>query len=234
MLSSFPIPMVFADGLDSLRWAALGVSAITFFTYFFISERENFPLRAEIKTASVGGFIVWLALSLPAAYAANAGVTVALMAALVLSAAGDWFLAQRTDKQFLMGLGSFLAGHFGFIIAMALLTDFSAIAPWQFGVAGALWAFALVNIAVFWNRYGSMRVPVILYAHIITLMGAAAVFANLGSGWVLVGAALFILSDATIGLERFGKPYPGSRVFVWSTYIAAEYILLFGILSAVL
>ncbi|MGD0341839.1 MAG: lysoplasmalogenase, partial [Bacteroidales bacterium] len=61
------------------------------------------------------------------------------------------------------------------------------------------------------NRYGNVRKP----SYIL----------------VLCGAILFVLSDSLIALNKFGFPFIFSSIAVMSTYIAAQYLIVAGILK---
>ena len=63
---------------------------------------------------------------------------------------------------------------------------------------------------------GLLAVPVAAYITVISLMVASAV----GTGiWIAVlGAALFYVSDGVIGLTRFVRDFPQSRLVVMTTY----------------
>jgi uncharacterized membrane protein YhhN len=48
---------------------------------------------------------------------------------------------------------------------------------------------------------------------------------------VLAGAVLFVISDSLIALNKFGFPFVFSGVAVMTTYIAAQYLIVTGVLK---
>ena len=83
---------------------------------------------------------------------------------------------------------------------------------------------------------GSMKLPVIVYAIVIHGMLAAALNrrlkVNRQSYWlVFSGAALFILSDSMIALNRFSFSFNMARIFIMSTYVLAQYLIAVGCLK---
>jgi uncharacterized membrane protein YhhN len=49
-------------------------------------------------------------------------------------------------------------------------------------------------------------------------------------GFVLIGAILFIISDSLIAINKFAFSIPLSDLWVMSTYIAAQYLIVQGVL----
>lgn len=82
---------------------------------------------------------------------------------------------------------------------------------------------------------GMMKIPVLLYATIIMTMLCGAVNrykkVNKVSYWlVLAGAILFVFSDSGIAFSKFIHPFGGSSLFIMSTYVAAQYLIVIGYL----
>ena len=79
-----------------------------------------------------------------------------------------------------------------------------------------------------------MQIPVFVYTATILLM---AIFALNRKDRVLeasfcpifVGALLFILSDSLLAFDKFLVPIPYAGVFVMSTYMAAQYLIVEGV-----
>ena len=95
-----------------------------------------------------------------------------------------------------------------------------------------------VIYGVLWPGLGAFRLPVAGYALAIFGMGAAALDLPMteGNQLVLAGAALFILSDTVLSIEKFrmaaASPWGvhASR-FVWVTYWLAQALLCWGLLN---
>lgn len=152
--------------------------------------------------------------------------------ALIFSWGGDVFL--MLDDMFVAGLASFLVAHIFYIIAYQKTGAAKGkIRPFE------LTAFALYGIALIWILYpglGGMLVPVIAYALVLLTMG---IWAHKRRGatsiasfkYVSAGVILFVLSDSLIAVNKFAFDVPGERLLVMSTYIAAQFLIVQGMLK---
>ena len=143
------------------------------------------------------------------------------VAALVLSLAGDVFLMLPRDL-FVFGLGSFLLGHVAYIVGMHVE-----------GVAGVRFMVGIVIVAAVVSVLGTrilrgvragsdpdLAGPVVAYMAVISAMVASAI--GVGDPVLVVGAALFYVSDALIAWNRFVAETPHSRVAIMVTYHLAQ------------
>ncbi len=149
----------------------------------------------------------------------------ALLAGFVFCVGGDLLLMFRSDRAFLLGLGSFLLGHVGFAVAFAL----RGIDPvWTAGAAGVLVVVALfVGRWLLPNVRGAMKGPVLAYMTVITAMVALSVgtVAHAGNALVFVGAFAFYLSDLCVARERFVRPGFANRAVGLPLYFGAQLVL---------
>jgi len=91
----------------------------------------------------------------------------------------------------------------------------------------ATWAALIVLL---WPGLGALRIPVALYALLLT--GTAATSAGFGLRTGL-GGLLFFVSDGLISLRLADLPQPPlADLWIMSTYIAAQYLLASGVLRA--
>jgi uncharacterized membrane protein YhhN len=164
----------------------------------------------------------------------------AVLVAQLFSWFGDILLINSgVPAFFLSGLVVFLIGHLAYIVAFRIeiggkprvspiLND-----PWMalpfiaFGV-GIMWWM--------WDGLEDMRWPVVAYTTIIiTMLGFAFSRWKLvppASFWpVFIGAALFVLSDSMIAVNKFISPFEGSRVAIMGTYIAAQFLIAWGMVK---
>lgn len=160
------------------------------------------------------------------------GAPALLVAALGVSAAGDWALSRPGERAFLVGMVSFALAHLAYI---ALMLGAGAGGP------GALWPLAGAVLALgasteVWlaPHTGALRWPVRVYVVIIVGMGLAALGLPEGYALATAGALLFMLSDLILSVETFrmGAGHPARRwagKLVWITYIAAQTGLLLGL-----
>ena len=151
-----------------------------------------------------------------------------LILGLALSLAGDVFLLGDSSATFVSGLAAFLAGHIAYVAMFIHLGVTPALSMAGVVLAGtALGTLGRRILRGVSDSEPSMRLPVIAYMAVISLMLVAAI----GNGrWLGVfGALLFYASDAAIAWTRFVHDHPKGRLFVIVTYHVAQA----GIVAAV-
>ncbi|NJR13755.1 MAG: hypothetical protein HC779_05620 [Phyllobacteriaceae bacterium] len=131
---------------------------------------------------------------------------------------GDAALAQDDDTAFLLGLGAFLLAHIAYAVLFFGLGGPVQATDWPGFTAVGLFALGVGTLMV--RRAGPLALPVAAYVLAIAAMGMGAVMFG---GWVLAGAALFMASDALLGLDRFVLPpasplKPVLQAAVWVLY----------------
>ncbi len=164
-----------------------------------------------------------------------------LVIAILFCWAGDVLLmfTENNELFFLLGLAAFLIGHIFYMLTFNKMADKNSIGkPLQplFYLIPLL--FALSLLIVLFPNLGEMKVPVIVYATVISLMCVAAM-----RRWqrtdtpsfitVLTGAVLFIFSDALIAINKFHTPFNSASLLIMITYIVAQYLIITGLLKHV-
>lgn len=139
---------------------------------------------------------------------------------------GDLLLVSRRNRAlFLGGLTAFLVGHVFYSVAFLAR---GVTAPLVVLAAAVMLVFA---VSVFrWllpHLVGAMRLPVAVYVATISLMMvlAAATSGAPGGGLILVGAALFVISDLLVARNRFVSPGLLNRVAGLPLYFSAQLLL---------
>jgi uncharacterized membrane protein YhhN len=220
--------MPFAGGIDSLSNGTLIFSAGAALFYLFQQSRPPSWRRTLSKTAAI---------ALLALLAYLEGGPLLLILGIALSAAGDAFLAQEREKPFLLGLGSFLAAHIAYVILFvqegAGLAQLTA-EPWRLaliglGAIGAVILLKRLIVAV----EAQIRAPVTAYAIAILAMLIAA--ATVPLPLVVLGAALFVASDAILASDKFLlSPASPHRIWtgpaVWVLYYLAQLLIALAFL----
>ena len=152
--------------------------------------------------------------------------------ALIFSWLGDVLLL--SNDLFLAGLAAFLVAHVLYIVAYhktgAASGELKPLDAIKLAVLGA------VLIAILFPKLGGMMIPVLAYAMVLLAM---ALWAHKRRGatsarsFMLVssGAILFVISDGVIAVNKFAFEVPGERILVMSTYIAAQYLIIRGLLE---
>src|SRR5690606_3329054 len=138
--------MPFPGGLEAHPNGTLLFSAALALFYLLMQRRSPSWQRTFAKAGSI---VLLAVLSL------IVGGPVLLAVALILSAAGDAFLAQNGEKNFLAGLASFLAAHLVYIaLFMVAGTGVGVLVAqrWRLGLrvaatlVGAAWLLRLLQV----------------------------------------------------------------------------------------
>lgn len=156
-----------------------------------------------------------------------------LVPALLLSAAGDCFLAMPWWKPaFVCGLGSFLIAHLCFIATMwPLRGNRQNTAKIRLLLIGILVVGFLGMLTRFWPSMAAqgMTVPVVVYMSVLAAMVITALMARLPTVWTAVGALLFAVSDGMIGVGQFMLESQALELPIWWAYAAAMVFITAGL-----
>ncbi|MBW2599304.1 MAG: lysoplasmalogenase [Deltaproteobacteria bacterium] len=156
-----------------------------------------------------------------------------LLAGLIFCLLGDIFLALPQKGMFLAGLVVFLTGHVLYAFGFLRVTEIG-----QWAGMGSLVIIAVGALVYFRLRtyLGRMKIPVIFYMIVISVMlaGAWAVFGDqnlVGSGRIMIfaGAFLFYLSDLFVARNRFVKKEFSNRLAGLPLYYAGQFLLAFSV-----
>jgi uncharacterized membrane protein YhhN len=150
----------------------------------------------------------------------------AVVAGLALSLVGDVLLMLPADL-FAAGLGAFLIAHLCYLYAFLDQSRFLSRPV-------ALIGYALVAAALLSGVYSgipsALRLPVIAYVVVITLMATQAAIWMLQSPSpsaqrAAIGAAWFMVSDATLAIDRFRMDVPYRDLVILGTYYIAQWCI---------
>ncbi|SDL78723.1 Uncharacterized membrane protein YhhN [Pedobacter sp. ok626] len=160
-----------------------------------------------------------------------------LFTGLIFALMGDVLLmyTAKDESYFMFGLAAFLVGHIFYISAFYL--DFKS-AP-ELDKKGARIAILLCAIAAisyyFYLRphLGIMKLPVMIYVFVISMMMMMASFRNLrvnSSSFklILFGALIFLLSDSILAYNKFVQLIGHADIWIMSTYMIAQYLITIG------
>ncbi|MFD0268451.1 lysoplasmalogenase [Streptomyces sp. NPDC127106] len=147
-----------------------------------------------------------------------------LLAALAFGWGGDLALLFDAEPAFLVGMGSFAAGHVCYLVLFGRGRTHPALAA---GYAAAL----LGTVGLLWGDLPvDLRIPVACYSLLLTAMACRAGVFGLRAG---IGGALFLLSDSLIASGVAAWPQlPRPDFWIMATYAAAQYLLTTGALAA--
>ncbi len=163
-----------------------------------------------------------------------------LLVALAFSWLGDILLmfVNRNGNFFIFGLVAFLLSHVTYIklFIQQPKTDISNNPSLiRFG-AGLIILYICIMLKVLLPHLGAMRLPVTVYALVISTM---LFFAFKGrTHWkkpagndILFGALFFVMSDSILAFNKFYAPIPYNSFLIMSTYCIAQGLILMGILK---
>ncbi|MFB7246453.1 lysoplasmalogenase [Streptomyces populi] len=166
-----------------------------------------------------------LLMPLLAAHAGVRGAPRLLLAALLLGWCGDLALLSDADPAFLAGMASFAAGHVCYLV----LFRRTARARDARLVLAYATALAVLVVLLWPGLPAGLRVPVAGYSLLLTAMAYGAT--RLGPVAAL-GGILFMLSDTLIATGVADWPQlPKAAFWIMLTYIAAQFLLVRGVLG---
>lgn len=156
---------------------------------------------------------------------------------LIFALTGDILLiyAKQNEAYFMYGLLAFLLCHLFYISAFYL--DFkSAQELDKKGARIAILLCAILAIGYYFflrPHLGIMKLPVMIYILVISMMMMMASFRNLRVNTIsfkliLFGAIFFMLSDAILAYNKFVMPIDHTGLWIMATYMIAQYLITIG------
>ena len=162
-----------------------------------------------------------------------------LLFALVFSWIGDVVLmfAQKGELYFIFGLVSFLIAHILFIVLFIKQNTIKTPNKVLFSIGTlAVAGYLATMLYVLFPTLGGLKIPVSIYASVISLMFIMALRGALV--WqkplnliIFYGAICFVVSDSLLAMNKFYTTLPNASLLIMSTYIVAQYLITFGILK---
>lgn len=202
----------------------VSAAAGTLYGVWFVARPPG-VLRTLVKVTAIGSLAVMAYIS---------GQPLPLTTALILSAAGDAFLAGETERWLPLGLVAFLLAHLTYIGLFvhdgygraALIAE-----PVRTLGVAAVFAVAVTMLAWLWRSLGALRAAVCLYVAAIFVMAAAS-FTLPHRMWpVMAGASLFVASDGLLSAQLFkGFKAAWATYAVWWLYFAAQALITWAYL----
>ena len=151
--------------------------------------------------------------------------------ALVASWIGDTVLMFQSHGSiyFMLGLVAFLIAHILYIVSFTYLYSTASLSEKAIIVLLFLvYTTSLVNFL--WPGLGEMKIPVIVYAMVLTVMGALGVIKNtINYPYITLGVVSFVVSDSILAFNKFLVDVPFSGVLIMGTYILAQLLIVTGL-----
>jgi uncharacterized membrane protein YhhN len=160
------------------------------------------------------------------------------VAALVFCWLGDVLLMFQGDELFFIaGLVAFLSGHVLYMVSYRQMRN-PQDSDGLLNTQKIRFAFPIVLagtglVVVLLPHLGSLKIPVMVYALVLTVMVLQALFrfgftSKRSFTLVFVGAIFFMISDSALAINKFMQPLPMSSLLIMSTYLTAQFLIVEG------
>jgi uncharacterized membrane protein YhhN len=152
-----------------------------------------------------------------------------VLVALAFAWLGDVFL--MFDRGFAPGLAAFFVMQCAYIYMLWPARTGVFTRPANLAPAILISASFLIQYSLVQGNLGAIRLPAIVYfcAFSVTMFLAAARYIDsptATNATILLGVALFYVSDCLIALSTFHRPFPLSGPAILLTYAAGQYLFL--------
>ena len=158
-----------------------------------------------------------------------------IIAALLLSAAGDTLLMFDGPNFFIFGLVAFLFAHILYILIFKSFLKSLAINRFVLLCSFLVVLYYVLLISFLWPGLGKMKIPVLVYASAISMMLwlSFQVFQKFGNTalYMLLGSFFFVFSDSLLSIQLFRTDFFRAHFFVMSTYLLAQFLLVYGLMN---
>jgi uncharacterized membrane protein YhhN len=163
-----------------------------------------------------------------------------LLTALTFSWIGDIILlfADKGELYFIFGLVAFLISHLVYIVLFSkqqnTRTNNNKTLFW-IGIL-AIFSYFVFMIDTLFPKLGPLKIPVLVYAIVITTMLFFAFKGSLkwavpANNYILIGAIVFVSSDSILAFNKFYAPIAHASFYIMATYCMAQYLIVAGILK---
>ena len=167
----------------------------------------------------------------------NKKIKALLLLAIGLSLSGDIFLLfdKSGSPNFIFGLVSFLLAHIFYIMLfLQIKRSYFPQRKWNPWIIVALLLYVVVLIYILNPYLGDLKIPVIVYALVLSGMLITAWHAfqfnsQSGGGWIITGAFCFVLSDSLLAFNKFYAPFEFAGIAIMLTYGLAQLFIAAGI-----
>ena len=163
-----------------------------------------------------------------------------LLTALLFSWIGDVILlfTDIAEIYFILGLVAFLIAHIAYC---SLFNKQNTVAiqvnKILLGIGSIIIAFYLIGmVCVLLPNLGDLKIPVIVYASVISIMLLFAfngylIWKKRAALCIFLGATVFVLSDSILAVNKFHTIIERSSFFIMLTYLVAQYLIVIGVLK---
>lgn len=163
-----------------------------------------------------------------------------LLTALVFSWIGDVILlfADIAEIYFILGLVSFLISHIIYCVLFNRQIKEKIKKDTIIFIFGSLIiaCYLIGMLSVLLPALGDLKIPVIVYASVISVMllfayNGLLIWKKPANQYVFFGALFFVVSDSILAINKFHFPIQKSSFIIMLTYLVAQYLIVKGILK---
>ncbi len=153
---------------------------------------------------------------------------------------GDVLLLFKPELFFIAGLIAFLTGHVLYIVCYQRMryneSKNALLGPQKIRFALPIILVGTGLVVVLYPVLGDLRIPVMIYALVITIMALQALFrfgytTNKSFVLVFIGAILFMISDSLLAINKFLMPIQFASFYIMATYMVAQYLIVEGVIA---
>lgn len=201
----------------------IALSTVTGSGHIHFDYKKNYLLCYLLKPLTILVIILALALQPERGDYGNT-----LLLGLAFSLLGDCFLMLK-NQQFIAGLVSFLIAHIIYCIAFyyQLAAPIAPLTIAYFAIP------AMLYYGYLYKGLGKLKLPVLAYIGAIVAMTCLSfnVYLQQQTTFALfgfIGALFFMLSDATLALNKFRLPFKAAQLCILSTYYVAQWCIAYS------
>lgn len=163
-----------------------------------------------------------------------------LLMALVFSWIGDVILlfTDIAEIYFILGLVSFLISHIIYCVLFNRQIKDKIERNIIIFIFGSLIiaCYLIGMLSVLLPALGDLKIPVIVYASVISVMllfayNGLLIWKKPANQYVFFGALFFVVSDSILAINKFHFPIQKSSFIIMLTYLVAQYLIVKGILK---
>ncbi len=171
----------------------------------------------------------------------SSGATLWFGLGILLSLAGDVLLMISLDRLFMAGLAAFLLAHAAYLIGFNISVP--EVSVWSFFMAiiiglGGARIIRLIVAKLDENGQARMRIPIIVYGTVVSLMLLSAMMKLTDSNWsagaavlVSLGAFLVYISDIILAWHKFVASIRNGRIYNIGAYHLGQVMLIAGVIA---
>ena len=201
-----------------------------FLTDLYLVQIENY-FRFITKALLIPTLALYFVSSKPKWTNANKAILIGLF----FSWGGDIFLL--FENLFIPGLICFLLTHISYIFYFAKLKgNKNSYLQQRPVMLLVIIAYLVELLYMLWPGLGALKIPVIVYAVVISTMFAMAAwqFEKIDRKSALLfifGSFFFVLSDSILAIGKFLQPLALGGIWVMCTYVLAQWLIMQGVIS---